>query len=370
MIIQFSISITLIIGTIVIKNQLDYIQNKSLGFNKEQLITINGAGRLESGLGAFKNELLKNPNISSVTKSTVMFQAGIPGNGFLYNRSTGSDVISFQFLDVDYDFLKTYQIQLKTGRYFSKEFPSDTLAAIINEAGAKECSAEDPIGKMLKQIGINGEDKTYKIIGVIKNFNYESLHQKVRPLVLFLGKVRQPGSVLTVRATSSNLKQTINYIESTWFKFTGNEKFSYSFVDENLARLYESEQKTEQITTVFSSIALFIACLGLFGLAAFITEQRTKEIGIRKVVGASVIEIVIILSKEFTKWVILANLIAWPIAYYVMNNWLRNFAYRIDINLSAFLIAGCIALLIAFTTVSFQTIRAAKANPIKSLRYE
>ena len=145
---------------------------------------------------------------------------------------------------------------------------------------------------------------------------------------------------MSVRVNSSNLKQTINYIEETWSKFTGNERFSYNFVDENLARLYESEIKTEQITMVFSSIALFIACLGLFGLAAFITEQRTKEIGIRKVVGASVIEIVMILSKEFTKWVILANIIAWPIAYYIMNNWLRNFAYRVDINWSAFFFAG------------------------------
>ena len=196
-IIQFSISIALIIGTIIIKNQLDYIQNRNLGFNKEHLVSINAKGRLQTNLEAFKNELLKNPKINSVTKSSVMFQAGVPGNGYLYNRATGSDIISFQFLDVDYDFLKTYQVQLKSGRYFSKEFPSDTMAAIINEAGAKECYVEDPIGKTLKQIEINGEDKTYKIIGVIKDFNYESLHQKVRPLVLFLGQVRQPGSIVS-----------------------------------------------------------------------------------------------------------------------------------------------------------------------------
>ena len=369
-IIQFSISIALIIGTIIIKNQLDYIQNKNLGFNKDYLVSLHNANALTNQLEAFKNELLKNPNINSVTKSSVMFQAGVPGNGYLYNRATGSDIISFQFLDVDYDFLKTYQIQLKHGRYFSKDFPSDTMAAIINEAGAKECNEENPVGKTLKQVGLEREDKTYKIIGVMKDFNYESLHQKVRPLVLFLGQVRQPGSTLSIRVNSSNLKSTINYIEETWAKFTGNEGFSYNFIDENLAKLYEAEIKTEQITIVFSSIALFIACLGLFGLAAFITEQRTKEIGIRKVVGASVIEIVMILSKEFTKWVILANIIAWPIAYYIMNNWLRNFAYRIDISFEAFIFAGAIALLIAIATVSFQTIRAARANPIKSLRYE
>ncbi len=369
-IIQFSISITLIIGTMIIKNQLDYIQNKNLGFNKEHLVSINNADAIKSQLEAFKNELLKNPNISSVTKSSVMFQSGVPGNGYLYNKQTGSDVISFQYLDVDYDFLKTYGIKLKVGRYFSKAFPSDTSAVLINEAGAKECTSENPIGKTLKQIGINGEDKTYTIIGVIKDFNYESLHQKVRPLVLCLNKVRQPGSVLTVRVASVNFKQTISYIEETWKKLTENQKFSYNFIDQKLARLYESEEKTGQITTVFSSLALFIACLGLFGLAAFITEQRTKEIGIRKVVGASVFEIVLILSKEFTKWVILANLVAWPVAYYVMNNWLRNFAYRINLNWSVFVLAGLIALVIALSTVSFQTIKAAKANPVNSLKYE
>ncbi|MGB8317542.1 MAG: FtsX-like permease family protein, partial [Ignavibacteriaceae bacterium] len=348
----------------------NFIQDKNLGFNKEHLITINDAVALDNRLDAFKNELLKNPNIRSITKSSVMFQSGIPGNGFLYNKQTGSDVKSFQFLDVDYDFFKTYQFKLKAGRYFSKAFPSDTSAVLINEAGVKECMAKDPIGKILKQIGINGNDKSYKIIGVIKDFNYESLHQKVRPLVLYLSKVRQPGSVLTVKVASTNFKQTINSIQETWNRLTGNDKFSYNFVDQKLARLYESERKTGQITTVFSSIALFIACLGLFGLAAFITEQRTKEIGIRKVVGASIVEIIMILSKEFTKWVLLANLIAWPAAYYIMNNWLKNFAYRINISWSVFVLAGFIALIIALATVSFQTIKAARANPINSLKYE
>ncbi len=369
-IIQFSISIALIIGTIIIRDQLIFIQEKNLGFNKEHLITIHNAGALNNRIQAFKNELLKNPNVIALTKSSVMFQPGIPGNGFLYNKQTGSDVISFQFLDVDYDFLKTYQVKLKSGRFFSKAFPSDTSAIIINEAGVKECIAKDPLGKTLKRIGINGEDKTFKIIGVIKDFNYESLHQKIRPLVLHLSKVRQPGSILTARVSSSNLKETINFIETTWRKITGNEKFSYNFVDQKLAQLYESERKTGQIATVFSSIALFIACLGLFGMAAFITEQRTKEIGIRKVVGASVVEIVMILSKEFTKWVLLANLIAWPAAYYVMNNWLKNFAYRINMNWSGFVLAGIIALVIALATISFQTIKAAKANPVDSLKYE
>ena len=369
-ILQFSISITLIIGTLIIKDQLDYIRNKNLGFNKEHLLTIYNADALGTKLEAFKNELQKNPDITSITKSSVMFQTGIPGNGYLYNRNTGTDVISFQFLDVDYDFLKTYQIKLLSGRFFSKEFPSDSLAVVINEAAVKECSAKDPIGKTLKKIGLNNDDKTYRIIGVIKNFNYESLHQKIRPLVLHLNKVKQPGSNLTVRVKSANLAGSIGYIKKVWRQLTNSERFGYDFVDKNLQRLYVTEEKTGQITTVFSLLALFIACLGLFGLAAFITEQRTKEIGVRKVVGASVTDIVMLLSKEFTGWVVLANIIAWPVAYFVMNNWLRNFAYRINLNWFVFILAGTIALLIALGTVSYQAIKAATVNPVKSLKYE
>ncbi len=369
-ILQFSISITLIIGTLIINDQLDFIRNKNLGFNKAHLLTIYNADALGTKLGAFKNELQKNPGITSITKSSVMFQTGIPGNGYLYNRNTGTDVISFQYLDVDYDFLKTYQIKLLSGRFFSKEFPSDTLAAVINEAAVKECSAKDPIGKTLKKIGLNGDDKTYTIIGVINNFNYESLHQKIRPLVLHLSKVKQPGSNLTVRVKSANLPGTIGYIKKVWNQVTNNERFGYDFLDKNLERLYVTEEKTGQITTVFSLLALFIACLGLFGLAAFITEQRTKEIGVRKVVGASVTDIVMLLSKEFTGWVVLANIIAWPVAYFVMNNWLRNFAYRINLNWTVFILAGAIALLIALATVSYQSIKAATVNPVKSLKYE
>jgi putative ABC transport system permease protein len=369
-IIQFSISITLIIATLIIKDQLNYIQNKNLGFNKEHLISINNADALGNKLDAFKNELKKIPDVIAVTKSSVMFQSGIPGSGFLYNKQTGTDVVSFQYLDVDYDFLRTYDIKLKSGRFFSKDFPSDTSAVLLNEAGVKECSADNPLGKILKQIGINKEDKAYTIIGVIKNFNYESLHQKIRPLVLHLSRVRQPGSILTVKAASSNLKETLSKIEGIWKRLNKDQGFSYNFIDQKLGQLYQAEEKIEQISTIFSSLALFIACLGLFGLAAFITEQRTKEIGIRKVLGASIMEVVIILSKEFSKWVILSNLIAWPAAYLIMNNWLMNFAFRINLSWGVFFLAGAIALIIAVITISLQTVKAARANPIESLRYE
>lgn len=369
-IVQFAISITLIIGMIIIKSQLEYIQNKDLGFNKEYLLSIPNANVLGNKLKTYKEELLKNPDISFVSNASVMFAPGVPGNGYLYEKRTGADPISFQYLDVDEDFLKTFDIKMKEGRFFEKDFPADTSSVIINEAGVKECAAINPVGKDLTMIGNHNDSKTYRIAGVVNNFNYESLHQEIRPLALHLGPVKQPGSILYIRINSKNIKQTISFIRSTWEKFTEGENCYFIFIDRYLAKLYSLEEKTNIITTAFSILAIFIACLGLFGLAAFVTEQRVKEIGIRKVLGASVMEIVILLSKEFTKWVILANIIAWPAAYYVMHNWLQDFAYRVNIAWYVFVLAGVIALIIALATVSYQAVKAALANPVKSLKYE
>ena len=369
-IIQFAVSISLLIGTIIINNQLNFIQNKNLGFKKDHLLSVNNVSMLGGRMDAFKQELTKNPNILSLTSASLMFAPGIPGSGYLFNKKTGTDPILCQFLDVDYDYIKTFQIGLQSGRFFSKDFSTDSQAVIVNEATVKMFHTDDPVGKKLTSLDSKEIGKSYKIIGVIKDFNYESLHTQVRPLVLHLSKVRQPANILTMRISSANMKNTIGYIEDTWKKFAGSEVMSYRFVDETLARLYDSEEKTSIVATVFSVLAIFIACLGLFGLAAFVTEQRTKEIGIRKVMGASVFEILTLLSKEFTKWVVLANIIAWPIAFYVIYNWLGNFAYRTEISLWAFILSGASALLIALLTVCFHAIRIAIANPVNSLRHE
>jgi putative ABC transport system permease protein len=369
-VIQFAVSIALLIGTIIIKNQLDYIQNKKLGFNKENLYAIKNAGILGERLEPFKQELLKNPNITTLTNSSVMFTTGIPGNGYLYNKKMGTDPISSQFIDVDYNFLKTFQIPMVQGRFFSKEFSTDTSAVVINQAMMKECGTIDPIGKEITQLGIGNEAKTYKIIGVAKDFNYQSLHQQIQPLIFFLHSVRQPANVLTMRVSSNGLKNTVGFINDTWKKFANGEGIYSAFVDQDIAKLYDSEEKVSVVATIFSGLAIFIACLGLFGLASFVTEQRTKEIGIRKALGASVSELVMMLSKEFTKWIILANLIAWPVAYFVMKKWLQNFAYRININILVFIIAGAAALTIALLTISYHAIKASLANPVDSLRYE
>jgi putative ABC transport system permease protein len=370
-VLQFSISIALVIGTIIIKNQLDYIKNKDLGFQKENIIAINNGASLGKYVKAFRSEISRNPNVISSTASSLMFASGIPGNGYLYNKRTGADVVSSQFLDVDYDFAKTYQLKIKSGRFFSEEFSTDSSAVIINETAVKAFNATNPVGKEVYTV--QSTDKKlipFKIIGVVKDFNYESLHQTVRPLVFHLSPVRQASTIITIRVKSNEISNTLSSIESTWKTFVNKEKMNCSFVEENLANMYVSEEKIGTLTTVFSFLAIFIACLGLFGLVSFVTQQRFKEIGIRKVLGASVIEIVVLLSKEFTRWVIYANIIAWPIAYYVMNNWLQNFAYRTNISWIVFILSGVLALIIALVTVSIQAIKAALSNPVNSLKYE
>ena len=367
---QFAISISFVIGTIVVRSQLDYIQNKNLGFNKEQLLVINNTRFLGSTIDAFKQELSRNPNVVSLSNSTRMFQTGIPGSAFLVNKKVGTDPIMFQYVECDYDFLTTYQVAMSSGRFITRGFSTDTSAIVINEAALKLFGGMDPIGIELTKIGFKDEVRTYTVIGVVRNFHYESLHQQIRPLVLYLGRENSGANVIAVRVQTGDLQKTINYCEQTWKSFVANERFNYSFVDQNLARLYQSEQKTSIIATVFSCLAIFIACLGLFGLAAFVTEQRTKEIGIRKILGASVLEIVSVLSTRFTIWVLAANIVAWPITFVVMSSWLQNFAYRTGLSIWIFLVAGAIAIVIALLTVSYQTVKAAIANPVQSLRYE
>lgn len=367
---QFSISIALIIAMIVVRSQLFYLQQKNLGFNKEHLIVIFNGSELGNNIKTFKEELSKSPKIVSATNHSLMFAAGVPGNGYLFNKTTGTDPMAFQFLNVDCDFLKTYGASLSKGRFFSKDFISDSNAVVINEAAMKECGADNPIGQTLSAIDVSGILKQYTIVGVVKDFNYESLHQKIRPLVFHLSAVQQPASIITVRVNPGNIQSTIDFIETTWQRFTKNEKCRYNFLDESLTNLYDREKRTGIIATIFSCLAIFIACLGLFGLAAFITEQRTKEIGIRKVVGASATEIVFTISKPFLIWVLVANLIAWPIAYLIMFKWLQNFAYRTPIHFWIFFAAGIAALIISLLTVGFHAYASARSNPVKSLRTE
>ncbi len=366
---QFAVTIILFVGTFIIYNQLKYIQTKNLGFNKEQVIIINKTDNIGNQIESFKKELLSIPAVINVSRSN-----SIPGNqngdeAFRIEGSSNDRLQDLRQMWCDYGFDKTYGIKMISGRFFSVEHPSDTAAVVINEAVVKIFGIKNPIGKILISPGPNGGSK-YQIIGVTADFNYESLHQSVRPLVFHLYKNREFGQFVSVRIKPGNYQSTVSSLESIWKKYAGNEAFDYNFLDRNLARLYIADRRTSKLASVFSILAIFIASLGLLGLASFVTEQRTKEIGIRKTLGATVPEIIVLLSKEFIKWVIIANIIAWPAAYLIMHDWLENFAYRININFGLFILSGAIALIIALATVSSHAVKAAITNPVESLRYE
>lgn len=370
-IIQFAIAIILIIGMVIIKNQLDYILNKDLGFNRERMVVINNATALGNRVEAFKHELLKIPNVVLSTNSSVMFQSGIPGGSFQIEGAPTEEFKSCQFIDADYDFAITYGIKLVSGRFFDESFSMDTSAVVINEAAAKIFNVENPVGKILYNVHTTQKGKyPYRIIGIVKDFHYESLHQNIRPMVLRISHVRQASFFFAIRIQSQEYASTINLIKETWRKFTDGRDLNCFVLNEKIERMYIAEIKIGQLVTVFSALAIFIACLGLFGLATFITERRIKEIGIRKVLGASVFEIILMLMKQFSIWILIANLIAWPIAYYLMADWLQDFAYRINISVLIFIMAGILVHFIAMLTVAYQAVRAAISNPIESLRYE
>jgi putative ABC transport system permease protein len=370
---QFSISIALFVGTFIIFAQLRYVQTKDLGFDKEETIVISRTNNLSNQLQSFEDELRTNRGIVNLTNSNA-----IPGNQGGDNACRLEGAPESQYEDVqlmfcDYDFAKTYKLGVADGRFFSGDHPSDSAAVVVNEEVEKSFNTKKIVGKYLVFPGAGPArtDLRCEIVGVVKDFNYRSLHEPIRPLAIRLFPNRGfVGRFVTVRLAPGDHLSTISFIEYVWKKYAGDEEFSWNFLDDSLQKLYAADQRTSEIAGAFSVLAIFIACLGLLGLAAFVTEQRTKEIGIRKVLGASVAEIVALLSKEFVKWVLIANVVAWPLAYYVMNNWLKNFAYRTEISLWIFVASGVVALVIALLTVSSHAIKAAMANPVHSLRYE
>jgi len=368
---QFAISIILIIGTFIVYNQMQYIQNKNLGFNKEQVVVIEKTDDIGTQIKPFKQELLQNSNVISVSNSSTLPGKDFGSNVHKVANTSGEETHLLWTLFSDRNFAETYQIKMAEGRFFSPERKTDSMAVVLNQTAVKVLGLTDPIGKDLVQIGSTPERSvTFKIIGVTKDFNFQSLHQKIRPLVMKSYGSRGFGRYTSVRIAPGHIKETLAYLEKTWHKFAGAQAFEYVFFDQDFAKIYQSEQRTSQILSVFSILAIFIACLGLFGLASFVTEQRTKEIGIRKSLGASVANITLLLSKEFARWMVLANLVAWPVAFFIMKDWLNNFAYRIDLSIFTFLSATLIAILIALFTVSYQTIKASLTNPVDALRYE
>lgn len=363
---QFSASVILIIGTLVIYNQTHFLLNRKVGFDKDQVLLVEGTNTLGDKIAAFKNELLKSSEIKSVSVGDYLPVSATKrdGNTFWKEGKMKEDLGVFgQKWQVDYDYLETMGMRMADGRYFSKDMRSDSAAVIINETMAKKLGLEKALGQRIE----NGWQK-FTVIGVLKDFNFESMKQQVTPLCLVLGQYNS--SIVSVKISGSDTREVISYIKSLWKGFSPDQPFRYTFLDESFANMYADVQRTGRIFTSFAILAIIIACLGLFALSAFMAEQRTKEIGIRKVLGASIRSITAMLSKDFLRLILIAIVIASPIAWWAMVKWLEDFAYRISIGWNFFAIAGVAALLIALFTVSFQAIKAAIANPVKSLRTE
>ena len=370
---QFCISIMLIVGTIVINNQLKFIRSRKIGYNREQVLVLHNAYYLDKQTKTFRNELL---NISGITNATLTGDLPTSTNfdqeGWFKDASLDAKkaVVLTNFY-IDENYVSTLGMEMAKGRNFSKEFPTDSLGILLNESAVKVLGFQDPFQEVLYRPKDKPDGSytpvAYHVIGVIKDFNFSSLHQHVGPLILQLG---DNWGNIAVRMNTKNIPSVIKAIENKWHEMVPAQPFNYTFMDEDFNKVYTSEQQTGKLFISFAIFAIFIGCLGLFGLVTYAAEQRTKEIGVRKVLGASVSGIVAMLSKDFAKLVLIASLIAFPISWWTMNKWLQSFAYRIGISWWVFIVAGSTAIAIAMITVSLQAIKAAVANPVKSLRTE
>ena len=368
---QFSISIFLIIGTIVIYNQLKYIQNKDLGYNRDHVLIINRVWTLGNKAKTFKQEIKQLAGVKSATMTGFLPTNGANNNSSLFKDPVldAKRAIQSSIWNVDEDYIPTLGIKMKSGRNFSADMKTDTTAIIINEAAAQLLGYSNPLNQLL-YLPMDSKAsvmKPFHIVGVIKDFNFKSLRENVTPLILFDSE--DTGS-LSIRINSTDIPSLLTQIKSKWKELSPNLQIDYTFMDEDFDNNYRAEQRIGQIAISFTSLAIVIACLGLFGLAAYAAEQRTKEIGIRKVLGASISTIIGMLSKDFLLLVFIAIIIASPLAWWAMHAWLNGFAYRQNIQWWVVALAGTAAVLIAFVTISFQSIKAALANPVKSLRSE
>lgn len=372
---QFTVSTVLVICTIIVYKQLLFNQSMDLGFNKENVLIISDADRLGNNEESFRQELLGLQQVISASIST-----GLPAQQNFFtdsyvpetanNVSAGDKHVDLTSFIVDESFVPTLKLNIALGRNFSKSF-TDSASVLVNEAAAREMGWSDPIGKYITYPG--GNDTKFKVVGVVKNFNTESLHNAISPFVLFYttSKTYNTGvSYVAVRIKPGDYSKAISSIQTKWKEFMPDNPFEYTFLDAEYDSLYKTDQTVGKVFSVFTFLSITVACLGLLGLAMYTAERRTKEIGIRKVLGASVQNVVAMLSKDFLKLVIIASVIAFPIAWYAMNKWLQDFAYPTKVNWWIFALAASLTLIVALVTVSFQSIKAALMNPVKSLRSE
>lgn len=363
---QFGISAFLIVSTLIIQQQLDFVQNQRLGFDADQVVLVKPKQQLKTQYAAFKQALLQESSVNGVT------MAPLPGgSAFPFRKPGEEENLYLNAFFVDYDFLDLMDIEVRNGRGFSEDVALDARnALIVNEAAVKHFEWANPLNETLETYDFeNGGFRTMEVIGVVEDFHDSSMRYAIRPMMLFIRDSPGFGHIL-VKVNGDAVPDALEAIQEQWATFEPGYPFEYTFMDDRFAEYYKAEQRLGQIFGIFSFLAIFIACLGLFGLVAYMTEQRTKEIGIRKALGASVPGIMVLLSKEFLRLVLVAAVIVTPLAYLSMDRWLQDFAYHIDIGASPFLLAGLLALAIALLTVSSQAIKAALTNPVEALRYE
>jgi putative ABC transport system permease protein len=372
---QFTISLLLLSSTLILYRQMNYIQKKNLGYDKEQLLVIDNTYLLGRNINSFKDQILTNPQIIIATKSGFLPSPSNRNNGSVFKDGIlSNDPIFFSHFSVDDDYLKTFQMKIVRGRWFSREFSTDSSAIIINEAGAKLLGWEDPIGKKIGY-GMDIEAQPNKpsmalhtIIGVVADFNFASLHEPVGGLAIYLD---ESNSKITCRIRrETDITSLIDFIKSRWSEFAPDQPFHYYFISDNLNLQYGSEVRLGKILGIFTGLAFFVSCLGLFGLALFASENRKKEIGLRKVNGSGIFQIIWLLSADFTRLIIISLFIACPVSYFMMSRWLENFAFHTNITFLIFAIAGLASYLIAMATIGYQSYRSATANPADTLRNE
>lgn len=371
--VQFALSVFLIISTSIIHNQLEYIRNRDLGFDKQQLVSLYMEGDFRSNYEAIKSELLQDPAILDVTAGTSPTRRFDGVTSVKWNGRESDKEIVFDSLPVDYGFIETLGMRMLQGRSFSRNFPSDAKEGfIINETASKMIGTESQVGKRFSFISYGNNLETIDhqgtIIGVAKDFHNLSLHNKIAPLVMYLDQTKL--HEMCIRINPDKVADAIALLKRKWKEFVPQYPFEFHFIDETIDSFYRAEQRLGTIFNFFTILAIFVSCLGLFGLTSFMAKKRTKEIGIRKVLGASISGIVSLLLKEFMALVLFANIIALPIAYFTMNKWLQNFAYKTNIGILTLVLSAALVLIIALLTVSYQSIKAAVANPVESLRYE
>jgi ABC-type antimicrobial peptide transport system permease subunit len=364
-IVQFSLSIMLIICTGIIYSQLLYIQNKDLGFNNKDLIYIRSNTDIDKNFVLLKKEILQNPDVLNMTRTYQMPSYNLLSTRGEWEGKTEEQDVNFNVSIADFDYVKTFGINIIEGRNFSREFSTDTVNVILNEEAVKQMGLESPIGKTMT---LWWGDAGSKIIGIAKNYHFMPLSEEIEPLALVLDP--EMYEYIVIKINPEDYFNTIKEIQKIWNRNIPDSPFEYNFLDEDYERIYRRHSRTGNLLKYFTLLAIFISCLGLFGLASFITEQRTKEIGVRKTLGGSVTQIIALLSKEFVKWVVIAFVIASPLAWYFMRLWLQGFVYRTHILWWIFALAGILSLIIALLTVIYQAYKTANNNPIESLRYE